>query len=66
MTREKEQVEISLLGRLLSLEALIFLMGLVSLLYGIATLSLAQIIIGAAVLAAAALFAFKFKRRAPK
>ncbi len=34
MNREKEKQEISVLGRLLSLEVLIFLMGLVSLGYG--------------------------------
>ena len=66
MSREKEQVEISLLGRLLSLEALIFLMGIVSLLYGVATLSLTNIIIGAAVLVAAALYARKLRRGVPK
>lgn len=63
MTREKEQVEISLLGRLLSLEALIFLMGVVSFIYGVATLRLLNIIIGAAVLLAAALLARKLRRR---
>jgi hypothetical protein len=66
MSREKEQVEISLLGRLLSLEALIFLMGIVSLIYGVATLTLANIIIGAAVLVAAALYARKLRRGVPK
>lgn len=67
MTREKEQVEISLLGRLLSLEALIFLMGVVSFIYGVATLRLLNIIIGAAVLLAAALLAWKLRRgRAPR
>lgn len=67
MNREKEQVEISLLGRLLSLEALIFLMGVVSFIYGVATLRLLNIIIGAAVLLAAALLARKLRRgRAPR
>lgn len=37
MTGNKEQQEISVIGRLLSLEALIFLMGLVSVIYGLAT-----------------------------
>lgn len=35
MTNEKEKQELSVLGRLLSMEALIFLMGLVSLGYGL-------------------------------
>ena len=35
MNKEKEQQEISVLGRLLSMEAFIFLMGLVSLGYGV-------------------------------
>ena len=35
MSSEKEQQEISVLGRLLSMEALIFLMGLISLGYGL-------------------------------
>lgn len=35
MSNEKEHQEISVLGRLLSMEALIFLMGLISLGYGI-------------------------------
>ncbi len=34
MNKEKEQQELSVLGRLLSMEAFIFLMGLVSLWYG--------------------------------
>jgi hypothetical protein len=35
MNKEKEQQELSVLGRLLSMEAFIFLMGLVSLGYGL-------------------------------
>ena len=48
----KENQEISVAGRLLSMEALVLLMGAVSLVYGLATLQLLNIIIGAVILVA--------------
>jgi hypothetical protein len=54
--------EISVIGRLISLEALVFLMGVVSLIYGLATARLSNIIIGALILFAAILLARKWRR----
>jgi hypothetical protein len=51
MRGNKENQEISVVGRLFSLEALVLLMGVVSLIYGLATAQLANILIGALVLA---------------
>ena len=50
MRGNKEHQEICVVGRLFSLEALVFLMGVVSLIYGLATARLANIIIGALML----------------
>ena len=62
MNKDKEQEEISVLGRLLSMEALIFLMGLVSLGYGIANGTGINIFFGVFILAGAvALFFVKKK-----
>jgi Flp pilus assembly protein TadB len=52
----KENQEISVVGRLLSLEALVFLMGVVSLVYGLATAGVSETIIGALILIAAVFF----------
>jgi hypothetical protein len=51
MRGNKENQEISVVGRLFSLEALVLLMGVVSLIYGLVTAQLANILIGALVLA---------------
>ena len=51
MNRDKEQQEISVLGRLLTMEALIFLMGLVSLGYGIVNGTSINIFFGLFILA---------------
>lgn len=50
MPGEKEHQEICVVGRLFSLEALLFVMGVVSLVYGLWTLSLINIGIGVAIL----------------
>ena len=63
MRGNKEHQEICVVGRLFSLEALVFLMGVVSLVYGLATDRLANIIIGALILVATVLLA-RFWRRA--
>jgi len=62
MRSDKENQEISVLGRLFSLEALVLLMGVVSLVYGLATASLANIVIGASVLAVALLLVRSWRR----
>ena len=46
MTGNKEKQEISVIGRLLSMEALVLLMGVVSLGYGLATGSHWQTVLG--------------------
>ena len=62
MSKDKEKLEISVLGRLLSMEALIFLMGLVSLWYGIANGAGMSIFFGVFILSGAvALFFVKKK-----
>lgn len=50
MPGNKERQEISVVGRLLSLEALMFLMGVASLLYGIAAGSIWQAVLGAGII----------------
>jgi LPXTG-motif cell wall-anchored protein len=62
----KENQEISVLGRLVSLEALVLLMGVASLIYGLATGSAVNIIIGALIVAAAILLFRKWRRLQPK
>ena len=57
MRGNKEHQEICVVGRLFSLEALVFLMGVVSLIYGLVTARLANIVIGALVLVVAVLLA---------
>ena len=51
MSSDKEHLEISILGRLLCLEAVIFLMGLVSLGYGIVTGAGVNVFFGVFILA---------------
>ena len=62
MRGNKEHQEICVVGRLFSLEALVFLMGVVSLVYGLAAARLANIIIGALVLVVAVLLARVWRR----
>lgn len=52
MPGNKEHQEICVVGRLFSLEALVVIMGVVSLVYGLITGKVISVIIGAAVLAA--------------
>jgi len=66
MDRDKQKQEISLIGRLFSLEALLIIMGLLSLVSGIITrdllrLSLGVIILGGTLLA----IIFRRKRKLP-
>ena len=62
MHGNKENQEISVIGRLISLEALVFLMGMVSLVYGLVTARLWNIVIGALILVVAVLLARKWRR----
>ena len=62
MDRDKQKQEISLIGRLLSLEALLVVMGLLSLVSGIITRDLLRLSFGIIILGGAAL-AVIFRRR---
>jgi hypothetical protein len=62
MQGKKGNQEISVVGRLVSLEALVFLMGVVSLIYGLVTLRMSNIIIGTVILLAAFFVARKWRR----
>ncbi|QXE92491.1 hypothetical protein [Geomonas subterranea] len=62
MTGNKERQEISVVGRLLSLEALVFVMGVASLVYGIATGSHFKTALGATA-ALLVVLIFRFCRR---
>lgn len=62
MSGNKANQEISVIGRLFSLEALMLLMGAVSLVYGLVTAQATNIIIGALVLAAMLLVARLWRR----
>ena len=62
----KENQEISVVGRLLSLEALLFLMGVVSLVYGLFASEPLNIAIGALILVAAIILVRRCRRRPPK
>ena len=62
MQGNKENQEISVVGRLISLEALLFLMGVVSLVYGLVANLLLNIVIGALILVVAILLARKCRR----
>lgn len=59
MPGNKENQEISVVGRLLSLEALVFLMGVVSLVYGLIAGAVLNVAIGALILLAAFLWVRK-------
>lgn len=50
MDKEKEKQEISLIGRIFSLEALLILMGLFSLLFGIIYMQGMQVILGSVII----------------
>lgn len=62
MQGNKEKQEISVLGRLVSLEALVLLMGIVSLIYGLVTARLSNIIIGAVILVAGVILVRQWRR----
>lgn len=62
MPSDKEHQEISVMGRLLSLEALLFLMGVASFLYGVCTGGLWNMLLGGGILAVAALVALNTRR----
>lgn len=64
--KEKEHQEIRIMGRLLSLEAMVFLMGVASLVYGVIGRSLWNILMGGAILAAVVLFVLKCRQCHPK
>ena len=66
MQGNKENQEISVVGRLISLEALLFLMGVVSLVYGLVAGLLLNIVIGALILVAAIVLARNCRRVQPK
>ncbi|GFO55907.1 hypothetical protein GMSM_29140 [Geomonas sp. Red276] len=62
MRSDKGNQEISVLGRLISLEALVFVMGIASLVYGLTTANTFNLIIGAAITIAAVILALKCRR----
>ena len=62
MTGNKERQEISVVGRLLSLEALVFVMGVASLVYGLTTGTHWRTVLGVIVVLAIILI-FRFCRR---
>lgn len=62
MQGNKEQQEISVIGRLLSLEALVCLMGVASLLYGAFYGSLGHLLTGTIVLVVAAFLIRRWRR----
>ncbi len=62
MQGNKENQEISVVGRLISLEALVFLMGVVSLVYGLVVGAVLNIAIGALILVAAVVLACTCRR----
>ena len=59
---EKEKQEISLIGRLLSMEALLILMGIVSLVYGIVKAQVMSIFWGVMILVGAVVLSFVRKK----
>ncbi len=61
MDMEKQRQEISLIGRMLSLEALLALMGLVDLVYGLINSELINILIGVVILCCLALLMYRRK-----
>lgn len=66
MDKDKERQEISLLGRLLSMEALLVLMGLFSLISGIIDRDALRIIPGIAIISALILLIIMRRRRRRK
>jgi len=66
MSGNKEHQEICVVGRLFSLEALIVIMGVVSLIYGLVTREPGTALIGAAVLAASFGLARLWRNSRPK
>jgi hypothetical protein len=62
MDKEKEKQEISLIGRIFSLEALLILMGLFSLLFGIIYMQGVQVILGSVIIIGSILFLFIRKK----
>jgi len=62
MDNEKEKQEISLIGRIFSLEALLILMGLFSLLFGIIYRQGVQVILGLAIISGSILLLFMRKK----
>ena len=65
MDKDKERQEISLVGRLLSLEVLLVLMGALSLFSGVMAADPVRIGSGLAILAALCLVLFRRKKRRP-
>ena len=63
MEKEKERQEITLIGRIFSLEALLIVMGLLSFVYGIIRVQRTQIILGAAAIACSMLILFVRKKK---
>lgn len=63
MNRDKERLEVSLIGRLFSLEALLALMGLLSLISGAITGDLVRLTIGLLIFAVIALMLVRRHRR---
>jgi hypothetical protein len=63
MDRDKERQEISLIGRLLSMEALLVLMGVLSLSSGIIAHDPLRLLLGLLILAGLALFIILRRRR---
>jgi hypothetical protein len=63
MDKDKEREEISLIGRIFSLEALLVVMGLLSLIAGIIRVQRTQIILGAAVIACSMLILILRKKK---
>ncbi len=62
MNKEKEQQEISVLGRLICMEALIFVMGVISLGYGIVNGTAVHIFWGVTILLGSVALSFVKKR----
>jgi hypothetical protein len=63
MDKDKERVEISLIGRIFSLEALLVVMGLLSLISGIIRTQRTQIVLGVVVIAGSMLILFVRKKK---
>jgi hypothetical protein len=62
MDKDKEREEISLIGRIFSLEALLVVMGLLSLISGIIRTQRTQIVLGVVVIAGSMLILFVRKK----